>query len=151
MALVKCPKCEKEISDQTAVCPGCGFQITASRQDKMFCSKCGNNIDKNAVICPACGVPTANYQQQQAPVPVNVTVSNVNTNVNTNVNGKGSKPKNKWVAVVLCFFLGVLGAHKFYEGKVGMGILYIITVGLFGIGALIDFIVLLFKPNPYYV
>ena len=40
---------------------------------------------------------------------------------------------------------------KFYEGKIGMGILYLFTCGLFGIGTLIDFIVLLFKPNPYYV
>ena len=61
------------------------------------------------------------------------------------------KPKNKWVALCLCFFLGAFGAHKFYEGKIGMGILYLLTVGLFGIGALIDFIVLLLKPNPYYI
>lgn len=32
-----------------------------------------------------------------------------------------------------------------------MGILYFFTLGLFGIGVLIDFIALLFKPNPYYV
>ena len=59
------------------------------------------------------------------------------------------KMKNKWVAVALCFFLGVFGAHKFYEGKIGMGILYLFTCGLFGIGTIIDFFVLLFKPNPY--
>ena len=59
--------------------------------------------------------------------------------------------KDKWVAVLLCLFLGGIGAHKFYEGKIGMGILYLFTVGLFGIGWLVDFIVLLMKPNPYYV
>ena len=59
--------------------------------------------------------------------------------------------KNKWVAFLLCFFLGYFGAHKFYEGKVGMGILYILTFGLFGIGWLIDCIALLLKPNPYFV
>ena len=52
---------------------------------------------------------------------------------------------------ILCLFLGYLGAHKFYEGKAGMGILYVLTVGLFGIGWFIDCIVLLCKPNPYYV
>ena len=41
--------------------------------------------------------------------------------------------------------------QKFYEGKIGMGILYLFTAGFFGIGVLIDFITLLFKPNPYYV
>lgn len=59
--------------------------------------------------------------------------------------------KNKWVALTLCFFLGWLGAHKFYEDKVGLGILYIFTGGIFGIGLFIDFIVLLFKPTIYYV
>lgn len=59
--------------------------------------------------------------------------------------------KNKWVTFLLCFFLGFLGAHKFYEGKVGMGILYIFTMGLFGFGWLVDIILILFKPNPYYV
>ena len=77
---------------------------------------------------------------------------NTNTNNNTNVNGFiGVKPKNKWVAFFLCLFLGIFGAHKFYEGKAGMGILYFFTFGLFGFGVLIDLIVILTKPNPYYV
>ena len=70
---------------------------------------------------------------------------------NTNVNGRYGRPKNKWTAFFLCLFLGEFGAHKFYEGKTGMGILYLFTLGLFGIGWLIDTISLLFKPNPYYV
>lgn len=40
-------------------------------------------------------------------------------------------------------FLGYFGVHKFYEGKIGMGILYIFTFGLFGIGTYIDLIKLL--------
>lgn len=59
--------------------------------------------------------------------------------------------KNKWIALLLCFFFGILGIHKFYEGKILLGIVYIFTGGLFGIGVLIDFISLLCKPNPYYV
>lgn len=58
--------------------------------------------------------------------------------------------KNKWAAFFLCLFLGYLGAHKFYEGRVLLGILYLCTAGLFGIGIIYDLIVLLFKPNPYY-
>lgn len=59
--------------------------------------------------------------------------------------------KNKWVAVLLCLFLGHLGGHKFYEGKIGMGVLYLFTGGLFFVGAFIDLIILLTKPNPYFV
>ncbi|MGN0585800.1 MAG: TM2 domain-containing protein, partial [Oscillospiraceae bacterium] len=59
--------------------------------------------------------------------------------------------RNKWVAFFLCLFFGELGVHKFYEGKVGMGFLYMFTLGLFGIGWFVDLIVLLCKPNPYSV
>ena len=89
---------------------------------------------------------------QQIPnIVINNTSSNVNSNVNKNINAGMGTPKNKWVALALCFLLGVFGAHKFYEGKVGKGILYLFTAGLFGIGVIIDFFVILTKPNPYYV
>lgn len=70
------------------------------------------------------------------------------TQTTTYVNGV---EKNKWIAFFLCLFLGCFGVHKFYEGKNSMGILYLCTVGLFGIGWFVDIIVLLCKPNPYYV
>ena len=60
-------------------------------------------------------------------------------------------PKSKWVALLLCFLLGIFGAHKFYEGKTGMGVLYLLTGGLLLVGVVIDIIALLAKPNPYYV
>ena len=51
--------------------------------------------------------------------------------------------KSRLVALLLCFFLGVLGIHRFYVGKVGTGILWLITGGVFGIGALVDFIMII--------
>jgi TM2 domain-containing membrane protein YozV len=51
--------------------------------------------------------------------------------------------KSRMIDAILCFFLGFWGAHKFYEGKIGMGILYIFTFGLLGIGVLVNFIVIL--------
>ena len=59
--------------------------------------------------------------------------------------------KSKWASFFLCLFFGVIGVHKFYEGKVGLGVLYLFTGGFLGIGVFVDLIVLLFKPNPYYV
>ena len=58
-------------------------------------------------------------------------------------------PKSKWVAFFLCLFFGVLGIHKFYEGRVLLGIVYLLTLGLCGVGVIIDLVILLFKPNPY--
>lgn len=46
------------------------------------------------------------------------------------------------VAALLCFFLGYLGFHRFYAGKVGTGILYLLTGGLFGIGVFVDMVLL---------
>ncbi|WP_439697822.1 NINE protein [Mucilaginibacter sp. AW1-7] len=46
--------------------------------------------------------------------------------------------KSKSTAYILCFFLGVLGAHKFYLNKTGVGMLYFCTLGLAGIGWILD-------------
>ena len=46
-------------------------------------------------------------------------------------------PRTRTIAAVLAFFLGVLGVHRFYVGKVGTGILQIVTAGGFGIWTLI--------------
>ena len=68
-----------------------------------------------------------NQQQQQQQQQV----------VNVNVGHTGTE-KDGTVAFLLCTFLGGIGGHKFYEGKTGTGILYLFTLGLFGIGVLID-------------
>lgn len=52
-------------------------------------------------------------------------------------------PKSKVTAALLCFFLGELGVHRFYVGKIGTGILWLLTCGWCGIGVLIDFIMIL--------
>ena len=52
-------------------------------------------------------------------------------------------PKSKLVAALLCFFLGEFGIHRFYAGKIGTGILWLLTLGFGGIGAIIDFIMIL--------
>ena len=51
-------------------------------------------------------------------------------------------PKSRLLALLLCFFLGVLGVHRFYVGKVGTGILYFFTASLFGFGWIYDMIMI---------
>ena len=55
----------------------------------------------------------------------------------------------KSTALLLWLCLGVVGGHKYYEGKVGMGLLYTFTAGLGGIGWIIDFFYLISKPKYY--
>lgn len=51
-------------------------------------------------------------------------------------------PKSRLVALLLCFFLGTFGIHRFYVGKIGTGILMIITLGGFGLWVIVDLVVI---------
>ena len=112
-----------------------------------FCKYCGGRIPMEAVLCTLCGRQVEQLQVINQNVPTQIIVNNSNNN---NINMRGT-PKDKWIAFLLCTLLGSVGAHKFYEGRIGMGILYLLTGGLFLIGAFIDWIIILTKPNPYYV
>lgn len=148
-----CPKCGAPVPAGSGTCGNCG----ALQGNRKFCQHCGAVIDGDCIICPACGKQVGQVKSDAPQVVINNSnqSSNVNTNTNVAANvGMGrsrGKRKDKWVAFWLCLLLGYFGAHKFYEGKTGMGILYICTLGLCGIGIIIDLIAILGKPNPYYV
>jgi len=71
-----------------------------------YCHNCGESIDEKAIICVHCGV------QQPS----------VKGSSGIDLSGE----RNRLVAALLAFFLGGIGAHKFYLGDMNTGILYLI-------------------------
>ena len=116
-------------------------------QETKFCKECGEKIAKKAVVCPKCGCQVENT----ASAAPQIVIENQNQNVQSQNAVPVGKEKNKWVVLLLLLFFGAVGGHKFYEGKVGIGVLYIFTLGLLGVGVIVDFFTLLFKPTHYYV
>ena len=98
----------------------------------MYCRKCGAFEEDNARVCSACGAAQQTPAATAAPVYVNV----------TNVTPQSAQ-KSWLVTLLLCIFLGVIGAHRFYVGKVGTGVLWLCTGGLFGVGFILDLISIL--------
>ncbi len=92
----------------------------------MFCKECGTEINDKAEICPKCGCRVR---------------SMLSSTIST-VSDPNASTKNRLAAGLLCFFLGGLGLHRFYVGKIGTGILYLLTGAIFGIGWLVDLIMI---------
>jgi TM2 domain-containing membrane protein YozV/ribosomal protein L40E len=74
--------------------------------NEKFCTDCGSVINARAEICPKCGV-----RQLTAPGPLGRSTAS---------------GKNRIAAALFALLLGGLGIHKFYLGRVGQGILYLV-------------------------
>lgn len=146
-----CRKCGTKLEDGVLRCPNCGEKQVDNTPATIFCKHCGERIDADCIICPKCGKQVASLKAPTPNIVINNTNQNANSNTNINAVPGFARVCNKWISFLLCLFLGYLGAHKFYEGKIGMGILYLFTLGIFGFGWVIDAIGILLKPNPYYV
>jgi hypothetical protein len=88
--------------------------------NQQFCRSCGQIISSLAPACPHCGAPTG-----------------------VKVWPTGASSKSRLAALLLCWFFGIFGVHRFYVGKIGTGILQIITLGGLGIWTLVDFILII--------
>lgn len=70
MAMIKCPECGKEVSENAAKCPSCGYSIKAEKkkekkmnEEKIECPECHKEVDAKSTVCPYCGNPLKNKIQ----------------------------------------------------------------------------------------
>ena len=116
----------------------------------MYCKYCGAKIDEDSRFCPVCGSNLETVITRSAPEKVDEVTVNEPVVIYNNV-VSNLRECNKWVSFFLCLFFGIFGAHKFYEGRTGMGLLYMFTCGLFGFGYVVDLVRILLSPNPYLI
>ena len=132
--------------------------------DLKFCKFCGEKIAMDAVICPKCGRQVEQLQTSKNFLPIIINNNNNNNNNNNASSTATGAPSfssihltqsgkrcYKWISLLLCIWLGFIGGHKFYVGKIGTGILYACTCGLFCLGWFFDFFNILGKTHVYYV
>ena len=137
-------KQEQMQAPEEYICANCGNTFEGG----MHCPMCGVKVGKEKKKCPRCGeeyfspaCPSCGYKPSSG-------VAFFDSGFSTSFAGGGAVRTgpatvgrfNKWVAFFLCLFFGLWGIHKFYEGKIVLGIVYLFTFGIFGIGALIDLI-----------
>lgn len=143
-SLMRCPDCGKQISSKATMCPGCGHPFGRTK----FCKFCGETIPADSVVCTKCGrqVESVGGNQDKS-----IVINNNNVNNNAAVAAAGGiagliSPKSRLVTLLLCLFLGILGIHRFYVGKIGTGILmiFLMFTGIGEIWLIIDFFIILF-------
>ncbi len=82
---------------------------------------CGAKIPEDAILCTACGRQVEEMRSAAPQNTPNIVITNTNL-VGVTVNQR--KEKDKWIALILCILFDYFGAHKIYECKTDMGIVY---------------------------
>ena len=154
-----CDFCGSENEHYAKFCTNCGAGLARTAEKEPVseplgaCIYCGKLFPQGEIVeiegknyCREC-VPrllaeqknlNANMAYNYAPPPPVPQYSNY---VPTpDYNQDYSSHKSKAITLLLCIFFGYMGIHQFYSGKIGMGILYLFTGGLFGFGWIIDII-----------
>jgi RNA polymerase subunit RPABC4/transcription elongation factor Spt4 len=113
----------------------------------MYCRNCGNDVSEKAVMCVACGTPPKSGDKYCHNCKAETNASS-SICMKCGVPLKGTNPiegegKDWLTTLLLCFFLGFIGIHRFYTGHTAIGVVQLLTLGGCGIWTLIDFIIII--------
>jgi hypothetical protein len=121
----------EEMSETSTAPQSTAEEITARAPESeaaasiVYCARCGGVMSATDRFCHACGWEVGSSEAPRIPTPV----------VNPS-------DRNRLTALLLCVFLGWLGAHRFYVGKIGTGLIWLFTFAFLGIGVIYDLIII---------
>ena len=150
-----CPNCHANV-DGCKYCPHCGYQlIQPQQQGEHVPPDFYNQYRQNQQATqnqppengPAYGQAPPNQYPPNQQAYYNGWQQPPAGSTNVYVENNTYPPyvascKTRLLALLLCVFLGVCGVHRFYVGKIGTGLLWLFTGGLFGIGYVVDIILI---------
>lgn len=141
---MQCKHCGAEVGSEYRLCPYCRCELEYPDRHVIInnyynSAAPGNNgTQTNRIDHPQ---QNSGNAAEQCPVqPQQLYPAPQQSFYQTNIYNS-SKDKN--IALVLCLFLGFLGVHRFYVGKNTSGIVYALTFGVFGMGWMLDIILIL--------
>ena len=148
---MKCPRCSTE-SEGCTYCPNCGMQLMydanvggtgAASQGEYMQGDTYPRQQQSYQMPPQSPQPPQGYQGPSQYVSGDVYMYNHQSPQNNPYASYGSG-RSRFIALILALAFGVFGVHRFYTGKVGTGLIWLFTGGLFGIGYLVDILMILF-------
>lgn len=106
------------------------------------CKNCGSDkfrqIDNHTFECKYCGVLVRKKFGTKMKENKHQNIMET-TEKEKQIKQENNKNNNfSLVKLLLCIFFGYYGVHRFVEGKIGTGLLFLFTYGLFGIGYICD-------------
>jgi len=94
------------------------------QENEKYCQECAALINIKAEICPNCGVRQAGFSTETIVKP--------------------SGDNSRWLTcLLLCWFAGPFGVHRFYTGHIAIGVIQLLTLGGCGIWSLVDLIIII--------
>ena len=110
--------------------PSAGVREAIAQDKTLFCTQCGAKMAAPDRYCSRCGWDS---QRPEAPPPSQAIAGRPRGPVS---------PRNRLAALLLCVLLGWVGAHRFYVGRMGSGVVWLLTFGLLSIGMIYDMVMI---------
>ena len=126
-----CAYCKSRVYPQDRKCPSCGSTVFIADAEEPRAAPKPENPYREGYRD---AYQDAQASARQTPPPFAYTERTY---------AQARSPRSRWLALLLWVVGGYIGLHRFYAGKIGTGVLYLCTGGLFGIGAIVDGISLL--------